>query len=139
MRAFLISMTLLSVSIWASSAVAGTWALGQGQGECVKSAERAGGAKYCHNCKTAGGTGVRWTFERKCDGTVAGSVTVTMPCAKKVPAEGAQLRALQALARAKLPAASTACPGAKVATAPKGGQAQGKGQARGKGSGETAD
>ncbi len=113
LRAAIAALSMLAL---APAASAGTWTIGRGAGECWNTESRAGGAKYCHNCKNQNGTRVRWTFERKCDGAVHGEVVVSLACGRAVPKEGAQLRALQALAKAELPSAEKACPGGGTPT-----------------------
>ena len=102
----IVAATLFSAATAASAA---TWTLGQGEGACFKNDKRKGGAKYCHNCTSQQGNEVKWTFEAKCDGHLAGHVEATLKCSGAGD-EGAQLRALQTAARPSLPKSTQACP-----------------------------
>jgi hypothetical protein len=112
-------ITSVSLSIWAiitillltcAPVMAANWELGQGEGACYKATDWKSGAKYCHNCKTAGGNTVKWSFKVMCDKKVAGAINTSLTCGTSIPAEGEQLRQLQASAKASLPASTQDCP-----------------------------
>ena len=102
-----VSLTLLAsaVLLFSSSAIAASWTVGSVTNYgCYNGGNRVGGAKYCHNCLSAGGDRVVWTFEALCNGNVESSVTATLSCSRgSIPAEGDQNRSIKASATSRLP------------------------------------
>lgn len=69
-------------------------------GQCFSKAKRVSPAKYCHNCRRAGGDRVIWKFRVYCEGRKTEKVLdVPLPCKKSIPREGEQLRKLYSLAK----------------------------------------
>lgn len=93
-------------------ALAGNWTVDErsGVGSCYKGTNYNSSQKYCHNCTSAGGDNVRWTFTLKCDGRTTRSEPAVHLSCRGAGDESAQHRALAALAKQKLPPASQACP-----------------------------
>ena len=68
---------------------------------CFKGSKRVARAKFCHNCKSAGGDNVQWTFEviDKPTKIVLGEVTVKYEIKSKFPNETGQSKAINKLAQ----------------------------------------
>lgn len=71
---------------------------------CFKGSKRVGRAKFCHNCKQAGGDNVQWTFEVIDEATkiVLGEITVKYEIKSKFPNETGQSKAINKLAQAAI-------------------------------------